>query len=381
VSSPMPVYQVVLRLGCGGLEKMVVHLSRTLDAAKYRVTVCCLEDPGELAAELAGSHVSVVSLRKRGFEPGAFLRLAHRLRREQVRIVHTHNPAAHLYGAVAARMAGVPVVVHTRHGPRDDARHPPTLRARWLWNLTSVAAAVSQDTADSLLKCNPIDSDRVVSITNGIPVTPSRREDRAAVRSEFGIPDRAPTVGIVARLAPEKAHHTLLTAFTHLRQTAPEAHLLIVGDGPLRNALEQQAADQGTAQAVHFAGFRTDVHRMLAAMDVFVLCSAFEGTSLTLLEAMGARVPIVATAVGGNPEVIGGPENGWLVPPQDPSALAAAIAAVLSDPEAAQVVAERAHARMKSRYGVETMTRQYEALYECLLSRRPVAGYLASATS
>jgi sugar transferase (PEP-CTERM/EpsH1 system associated) len=370
VTVPVPIYQVVLRLGCGGLERMVVHLARALDPARYRVTVCCLEDPGELAEDLQDSAVKVLALGKKGSDPGAVLRLAQRLRQERVALVHTHNPAAHLYGTVAAWLAGVPAVVHTRHGPRDDDRNPAFTRCRWLWTRTSAAVAVSDDTAQAFLQRNRIAPEKVISIVNGVPIPVLRPEDRAEVRAEFGIPLDAPTLGIVARLAPEKDHRTLLTAFSRLRGAFPTAHLLIVGDGPLRSALEQQAQQQGIADRVIFAGFRSDATRLLAALDVFVLCSTYEGTSLTLLEAMASRLPVVATAVGGNPDVLGGPENGNLVPAQDPEALARALSAVLSDPAAAKAMAERAHARMKAHYGAEAMTARYAALYDRLTSLR-----------
>jgi glycosyltransferase involved in cell wall biosynthesis len=236
-----------------------------------------------------------------------------------------------------------------------------------LWDLTSAVVAVSEDTAEALLALNQLSCEKVRTIANGVPVPEVRAEDRAGVRSELGIPAEARTLGIVARLAPEKEHRTLLTAFARVRAAHPDTCLLIVGDGPLRGALERQAAELEIAPAVRFSGFRADVNRMLAAMDVFVLCSSFEGTSLTLLEAMGARLPIVATAVGGTPDALGGSENGYLVPAQDAEALAGALIAALSQPGIARAKAERAYARMTAQYGIQTMTRQYEDLYEQIL--------------
>jgi glycosyltransferase involved in cell wall biosynthesis len=371
VTTPVPIYQVVLRLACGGLEKMVVHLAQALDPARFRVTVCCLEEPGELAVELEGTGIPVVSLAKQGLDPRVFVRLAHRLRRDKVRVVHTHNPGAHLYGLVGAKLAGVPVVVHTRHGPGDDPGLRRAFTHPWWWRQTGATVAVSDNTATVLAQQSPIPPERLLSITNGVPVPQIRAEDRVAIRAEFGIPPVAPTVGIVARLAPEKEHRTLLSAFARLRRDVPDAHLLIVGDGPLRKELERQAVELKIQDCAHFAGFRRDVHRTLAAMDTFVLCSTFEGTALTLLEAMGARLPVVATAVGGNPEVLGGPENGWLVPTRDVDALAQAMTVALTDSAAARDRAERAHTRMLSLYGVETMALRYETLYERLLQSLP----------
>lgn len=368
MNAPVSVYQIVLRLGCGGLEKVVVHLARSLDSDRYRVTVCCLEDPGELAAELDGSGIPVIALGKRGFDPTALSRLAARLRREQVRIVHTHNPGAHFYGVSAARVAGIPAVIHTRHGPHADTSRSSAFLRRWLWGWTDSAVGVSEDTTQLLARSTGMPARKLTTIANGVPVTPITAADRAAVRYEFGIPEGTPALGIVARLSPEKEHRTLLTAFARVRSAIPEAHLLIVGDGPLREPLRQQAEEQGILDRVHFTGFRADVNRMLAAMDLFVLCSSFEGTSLTLLEAMGAALPIVATAVGGTPEVLGGAENGVLVPPRDADALGQALIAVLSDPDAARAMAARAQERMKAHYGLESMTCRYEELYERVMA-------------
>lgn len=368
MSAPVSVYQIVLRLACGGLEKVVVHLARALDPHRYRVTVCCLEEPGELAAELDGTAVPVIALGKRGFDPSALSRLAARLRREQVSIVHTHNPGAHFYGVLAARRAGVPAVIHTRHGPRADGARSSALLRRWIWGWTDCAVGVSEDTTQLLGRSTGLGAGKLITIANGVPLPLITAADRAAVRAEFGIPEGAPTLGIVARLSPEKEHRTLLTTFARVRSAIPEVRLLVVGDGPLRETLQQQAAELAILDRVCFTGFRADVSRMLAAMDLFVLCSSFEGTSLTLLEAMGAGVPVVATAVGGTPDVLGGAENGVLVPPRDADALGRALIELLSEPDAARAMAARAQDRMKTHYGIESMTRQYESLYERALA-------------
>jgi glycosyltransferase involved in cell wall biosynthesis len=229
---------------------------------------------------------------------------------------------------------------------------------------------VSEDTTRLLRQSTGIGAAKLTTIANGVPVPRIDAADRAAARADFGIPEGAPILGIVARLSPEKEHRTLLAAFARVRSVIPAARLLIVGDGPLREPLERQVVELQLGDRVHFAGFRADVDRMLAAMDLFVLCSTFEGTSLTLLEAMGAGLPIVATAVGGTPDVLGGSENGLLVPPQEAEALSQSLISLLSDLDSARAMADRAQERMKAHYGIESMTQQYEDLYERILAER-----------
>jgi glycosyltransferase involved in cell wall biosynthesis len=214
---------------------------------------------------------------------------------------------------------------------------------------------------------------RVHTIVNGIDVAAYRRgeEARRRARSEFTIPSEAPVAGIVARLTPAKDHLNLFDAFVRVRATHRDARLLLVGDGELRADLERAVAARGLSSVVVFAGKRDDVAEMLSAMDVFVLSSATEGLAMTLLEAMAAGLPVVATRVGGNAEVVVDGATGRLVAPRDPDALAAAIGQVLADRTQARAMGARGAERARVHFGIDGMVGAYTALYDALAASRP----------
>jgi glycosyltransferase involved in cell wall biosynthesis len=184
------------------------------------------------------------------------------------------------------------------------------------------------------------------------------------VRRAHAIPDDAPVCGIVARLTEAKDHRTLFAAVVLLRESHPGVHCLVVGDGELNDELARDVTALGLTPAVHFVGARENVRDYLAAMDVFVLSSITEGLAMTLLEAMAASRPVVATRVGGNPEAVEDGVTGRLVPASDPRALADAIAFLFDHRDVARAMGEAGRARVTSRFSLEAMVAQYKAVYE-----------------
>ena len=362
------IVHVVLGLDMGGLERVVLRLLARLDRRRWAPAVVALDEPGTLAPELRRIGVP---LRVLGRAPGLDLDLARRLsgvvRDEGARLIHTHNASAHLYGAVAARLAalrgGRPRGVHTKHG-----RNQPDHRRRVLLNRLSSAlsdrvVAVSDDAASVVVEIERVPAEKVVTIENGVDTREFRPSAGvAAARARLGVPRDGFHVGCVARLAPVKDHRTLLEAFARLRARRRDAHLTLIGDGPERAALEERAALLDLDRAVTFAGERADVALLLAAFDVFALASRSEGVSLTLLEAAAAGLPVVATRVGGNEEVVIDGETGLLVPAADPGALAEALAALAERPDRATMGAA-GRARVERRFSVERMARAYADLY------------------
>lgn len=374
-AGPARVAHVVLGLNVGGLERMVLQLLERTCRARFAPIVCALEEAGELAPELARLDVPLVVLPRR---PGLDARLAAELstwlRREGVRLVHTHNPGPHLYGAVAAAIARgadrrAPRVVHTKHGRNAPRSRRKVLANRIASSLTDRLVAVSDDARAVALDVERIDPLKVVTILNGVDPDEYRPGgDPLSARARLGAPLSGFHVGCVARLSPEKDHATLLAAFAAFRRARPDAHLTLIGDGALRAALEQEAAKLGLGGAVTFAGTRRDVPALLAGFDVFALASRTEGISLTLLEAAAAGLPLVATRVGGNAEVLCDGETGLLVPPGAPAALAGALAALASRPDR-EAMGRRGRARVVGLFGADRMARAYEALYAELLAR------------
>ena len=184
-----------------------------------------------------------------------------------------------------------------------------------------------------------------------------------AIRAELGIESNQKVIGVVGRLAPIKNHALLLEAMRSVIECFPRTVLLLVGDGPLKPAVQKTIGELGLEQSVKLLGARTDIPRLLSIMDIFVLPSLSEGLSLTLIEACAAGLPIVATEVGGNPEVVGHGDNGLIVPSNDPEALAAAVSYLLKNEDTAMEMGAKGRQRFAKNFTVQTMVEKYQALY------------------
>jgi glycosyltransferase involved in cell wall biosynthesis len=376
---------VVLSLRTGGLERFVADLVRATDPSRFEVEVCCLEDGGELGAELEGAGFQVTALGLSRVAGGEVLRLlVDRMRRGGTDVVHTHNVLAHKFGALAGRCAGVPVVVHTKHG-RNFVRRPfeqpkAQVYSHLLSWITDKIVTVSDDAQRVCRRYELVRPGKLLTIANGVDVRRFELEvDRPALRRELDIPADARVVGNVARFVPEKDHETLLRAFARVLAEDRRAFLLLAGDGPLLEPATRLACELGIERRVRFAGRRGDVPRLLQLLDVFVLSSITEGTPISLLEAMAGEVPAVATAVGGNPEVVRDGTTGLLCPPRDPAAIAARILDLLRDEGRARRIAAAAKASVVARYSLDRTAATYESLYDALLGQTPSASFPASA--
>jgi glycosyltransferase involved in cell wall biosynthesis len=263
-------------------------------------------------------------------------------------------------------------VVYTAHGARTSARRS-TRRFQRL-GLVDRIVFVSEDARRVALAAGAVHEGAGVSVVvNGIDVASYARDaqTRRRIRAQLGLPDEAPVAGIVARLTAAKDHVNLFDAFVRLRAPHPRARLVVVGDGELRDDLHRAVRERGLADAVVFTGRRDDVADVLSAFDVFVLPSSTEGLAVTLLEAMAAGLPVVATRVGGNGEVVVDGETGLLAPPRDSGALAACLGQLFADPARGARYGARGRARARARFGVEAMAARYQEIYEGLARGRP----------
>jgi glycosyltransferase involved in cell wall biosynthesis len=364
------IAHVLSSFGVGGQEQVALDLAAGQRAAGYRVTAVSLAPgpDGPLGADFAARGVGVHTVGKRaGFDPSLSLRLALFFRRHRIDVVHTHNPQPLIYGVPAARLAGA-LAVHTKHGANPEGGLSLLLR-RAVASLAHAFVAVSATTAAIARGRNEIAEARLSIIPNGIDLArfhPDARA-RAVVREELGIPHDAWLVGTVGRLAPEKNQELLLTA---LAPTLGERmHLLVIGDGPEAAHLAALTARIPGGRYVHLAGSRRDIPRLLAALDVFALSSRTEGLPLVLCEAMATALPVVATAVGGIPDVVEHERTGYLVPSGDARALAGRLATLAADPMHAAALGRRGRARALQRYSAKRMAHDYLALYRRLGAR------------
>jgi glycosyltransferase involved in cell wall biosynthesis len=348
------VAHVTQGLDVGGQEKLLVEFARHADRARFELAFVSLGDRGPLAADLEALGWPVVALgRPAGLRPGIVLQLAGLFRRGHVDVVHTHDNRPLLYGAPAARLARVPCVVHTKH--YGDVAHITRRQSRvaaLASRLTDRFVCVSQDSARRAL-AQGVPARRVLALWNGIDLT----------RFDYRGPAPDGPVVAVARLSLEKDIETLLRAIALAAPDAPTLRLEVAGNGPCLPALQSLAAELALGERVRFLGEVHDVPALLARASLFVLSSRTEGVSLTLLEAMARGLPVVATRVGGNPEVVAEDETGLLVPPRDPAALAAALLHLLRDPDAGRRMGRAGRRRVEEHFEIRRMVAGYEALY------------------
>lgn len=364
----LEIAHVVENLERGGLERMVIDLVGAQRAAGHRCRVACLYEPGALAHELESQGVEVHACRKRGgADIGALRRLRDWLRAVPGTIVHTHNANAH-YHTVAAGL-GLPLsrTINTRHGMGASK---PRSRGEWLYRRTmrrtDVVAAVCEAARQRFAQQGVRPRNRLLAVPNGIRVeafAAASQERRLALRNVLGLGADVRIVASVGRLNPVKDQATLLRAFANTHARSPDTALALVGDGALREDLRSQAVALGVADAVRFLGDRSDVRQLLQGFDLFVLSSLSEGYSMALLEACASALPIVATDVGGNREIVVDGRNGALVPPGNADALADAMSTLLSEPERAERMGHAGRDWALSEASIGTMAARYDLLY------------------
>lgn len=355
--------QLVLSLSPGGTERLVIEIVRALQPRVDSV-VCCLDEPGAWAGELAALGVPVVSLgRTPGFHPELAMRIARVMTEREIDVVHCHHYSPYVYGLLAAKLTNVSVVF-TEHGRLSDG--PPSTKRRFVNPLLSLLGgricSVSADLREHMV-AEGFPARRIDVVYNGIE--PGARADasqRAAARRELGVGDDALVVGTVGRLDPVKNLTAMLDAHALLLARHPAARAVIVGDGDERARLEARAAHLGIAHAVHFGGYRKDARALMAAFDVYLNCSSFEGVSLTILEAMAAGLPVIATPVGGNPEVVIDQETGLLVN-GGAGPLADAMSRMLVDPARRHMMGDAGRRRVQQHFSMTRMVDSYAAAY------------------
>ena len=364
------VLEVLASLRRAGAEQVAVALARGLDPQRFETAVVSLYDafPDGLEAALEERAIPVWHLGKR---PGADVRMYPRLRdvfhRFRPAVVHTHSyvlrytwPAAWFLGAVT---------VHTVH---NLARQEVDRAGRWLhraaFRCGVVPVAVSSEVARSFREFYGFEP--AATIPNGIDTGALfRPQARQAWRCAHGFSAQDLLAVSVARLEPQKSPLDLLEAFTRALGPDPRWHLLLAGDGSLREAVRDAAARAGMAARVHLLGVRRDVPELLAAADLFALASRWEGHPIAVMEAMAAGLPVAATAVGGVPELVEDGASGLLAPAGDPAKLSAALAALARDPALRRRLGEAAR-RRAAEFGAETMVARYAALFERIAGGR-----------
>jgi sugar transferase (PEP-CTERM/EpsH1 system associated) len=374
VADGVRVFHLITELDIGGAQSALLGLLARLNRDRYHPSVACLYNgDGVMARRIRALDIPVTDL---GMESkwrlDALLRLYRSLRYVRPTILHAWMFHANVIGRIVGRLAQVPIVITSRRNLDIGGRHREMLH-RLTRRLDDCTIAVSELVRQAYIERAGVPEDHVITIYNGVDVErfPLREASTSArVRTEFGIPLDAPLIGAVGRLHRQKDFASLLAALAKVRLHFRAVRLLLVGEGELRGGLEELAESLGLVDAVTFAGSRSNVAEILAALDVFVLPSLWEGMPNSVMEAMSVGLPVVATAVGGTTEVVVDGQTGILVPPQEPAQLAEAIIRVLRDAEFACELGRMGRERVTSQFQISETVRRTEALYEQLLARK-----------
>jgi glycosyltransferase involved in cell wall biosynthesis len=391
----MPVERDALKLlqflpvfECGGTERQVLNLGLGLDARGHQVSFGCLRKSGRLLKEVEARGIPVSEYGMRSFYSGRFLRqqvaFARQLVRQRTQVVHTYNLWGNVFAIPAARMAGVPVVIA---GIRDCGLYLTNWTRRVQRHVCRLAdhVVVNAQGIKDWLVSDGYDASRITVIHNGLDLgrfTHIETLDGAALQREFNVPAGAPLISIVARMCPSKGFDDLIDAMPIVLARYPEARLLVVGEGlksvegrlqqdtSYQGALAQRARALGVHDRVIFTGYRADVPAIFRAATLDVQPSRTEGLSNSVLEAMASGAPVIATPVGGTPEVMTHDETGWIVPVQNPPALGEAICRLLGDPERRRRLGAAARAQILATHTIDRLVDKTAGLYRDLLARR-----------
>jgi glycosyltransferase involved in cell wall biosynthesis len=396
------VARIITRLNIGGPAIQALSLASRLKDRGFTTLLIhgrSGEEEGDIRAVLQAEPVESVYIPslERTIRPlrdvRAFWLIYQQLRRFRPHIVHTHMAKAGMLGRAAALTYNATTgrsrpasLVHTYHGHVLDGYFSPVIAAsfaateRMLARFTTILIAISslvQRDIETVYRIGRREQIRVVPLGFDLgrfaAIDPLDRDTRIAARTELGVPPDQPVITTVGRLAAIKHQHLFVELAQRLARTHPGITCLIVGDGTLRGQLEQQAKELGVADRVRFLGWRSDLHRIYAATDVFVLTSANEGTPVALIEALASGVAGVSTNVGGVADVIAGPECGVLVAFGDVAQLTDAVGALLSNPKRREMVGLAGRASVLARFGRDRLEREIESLYRELLGQQPVS--------
>lgn len=358
MNSKIHVMHIIDGLGVGGTETILYELIDGLVAQGFRITVCYF-NPGPLVDKYAKLDISLIHVPFIfRIDPFLFFRLARVIRREKPQIVHTHLFKSDFHGVLAAWLNNVPVILTTLHSMNDWAKFP---LFGWIYGLILRLAdkviVLSDEISEYFsIRCQ-VPVERFLTIHNAIPIKRFLEVDgkkRKIIRDEFNVKPEETLYGFVARLAPPKDHFTFLHAAVKILEKNPRARFMIVGEGELKKTLMTLSSELGIENKVVFTGFRKDIPEIMAALDMIVLASRFEGLPVVLMEAMASSRPIVATIARGITSVVTHGENGLLVPQGDPDALSSACLQLENDGQLRERLVASGLRLAKNTFNIET---------------------------
>jgi len=360
---PLRALFVLTSMPVGGAETLLVNLARRLDRERIVPEICCLKQRGPLGEETAREIPVHARMIRHKYDVGVVHRLRRLMQRRQIDAVITVGAGDKMFwGRIAAHIAGVPVVLAALHstGWPDGVGRLNRMLTRW----TDRFIAVAEPHGRYLVENEFFPACKVSVIPNGVDTERFRPNSaaRAPIRSFLGIPAQAPVFGIVAALRPEKNHALFVAAAERIGRAVPDAHFLIVGDGPQRDLIQNAARAHGMDRQTHLLGNRSDIPNLLAALDVFMLTSHQEANPVSILEALAAGVPVIATRVGSVPETVREGITGYLAEPGDVARLASRGVYLATHADVAARLGAQGRRLVVKNWSLEAMVHGYERL-------------------
>lgn len=358
----------VLSLEVGGLEKIVCDIVLGLDKNIFNVEVCCFDTLGELAEGLMENNIKVNLLQRNQGHYDYFFpfKLRKLLREKNIHLLHMHS-GTYFLGTQAGILARTPAMIYTDHGRHLVDPQILLYMDRFSSFFVDKIVTVSKELEEYLLNIVKLPHNKTTTIINGIDTnTYSFREKPVSLLKEFGISQNAKVIGTVGRLAEVKDQLSLIEAFSFVHRDVPDSILMLVGDGPMRSVLQQLVFDKGLNHKVIFTGSRMDVPDLLNLLDVFLLTSLSEGTSVSLLEAMASGIAPIVTNVGGNRSIVNDGLNGILIKPKDIAHMTDSITHLLNNEEARILIGQNAVNTVKQYFSKNKMLENYTDIYSNL---------------
>src|SRR4030042_3795671 len=359
----------------GGVQQQLLSLLKAYSRERFNPIFCCLGPKEELGKEIEETKIGFIPLNKLRyniFSPGIVLELYRLMKKKQIHVVRTHRYRSNLYGRLAAFLAGVPVIIASVHDNyRTDKRLKRIIMNRILSKITDKIVAVSEDVKEDIIRYDRIAPSKIEVIPNGIDVERFNPEKNTTdIRKEFSLGENDIVIGFIGRIVPAKGLEYLLNALPYLNEKFKSIKLLIVGEGSLVEELKERAKKNNIFNNILFTGRRRDIPEILASINIFVMPSIAEGFPNALLEAMAMGKPIVATEVGGIPEIVKNGFNGLLVPPRDTVSLSKAIKELISNDQLAAKLGQAASNLVHDNLSIKAIAQKWQSLYLSILKEK-----------
>lgn len=370
---PVRVLHLITELSTGGAQSALFRYLEASNRSRFEPTVACLYNGDQVIAEQIRSiGIDVYDLGMNSkISIAAVWRFVKLLRAQRPRILHTWMYHANVLGRVIGWLTRVPTIITSRRNVEIGGQSREWIK-RWTSTLDHAVIAVCEKARLREIAASNLPDEKVVTVYNGLSlehfILVRRQTTRLQIRDELALSPQAVVIGVVGRLHPQKGHLHLIDAFATVQQTmaktrGPSIYLLIAGDGSERDAIEKQIQRLALSENIALLGTRSDVPELLAGMDIFVLPSLWEGLPNVLLEAMAAQLPVVATAVGGTPEIVLDGETGILTAPADSAALGDALLTLINNPTLRNKLGQAGRRRVETSFSIQQMTKSIEGLY------------------